>query len=232
MKKVDIDALRRRYDADAMALWNHFFDAGPELFKSPHWRATLSMRCELVFAQSYVLFEGFLSELFVAYLNRDASRYVADFDGRILQSIESKFGSWHASRVALNSPRHIPASELSLLVDPSGRNLTFRNTAELQGLATKWLVGASARKFTNLKKIEVALLDACRAMRNYLGHRSKAAKAEMNSALFAIPASTGLGRVTKPVTSLGAFLKAPAKPKQGRRLLYFMSFLRGLSSRL
>lgn len=234
MRRVDPEAIRRTFDAESDAVLVFYVRTVERILKTPTGKADLSRLSELVFIQAYIAFEGLLADLFRAYINRDPAAFLSETNARIAQSIKDKFGQWHADRLSFSSYRHIASQEIPLLLDRTGRNLTFPSADALQQRAQAWLAPQFAQKFAALRHEDLLVINAAKAMRDFIAHRSAAARATMNAVLAAIPKSpptAGLGRGNKRVLSLGTFLKAPLASR-GRRVTIYMGLLRSIASRL
>ena len=94
------------------------------------------------FLALYVAFERFLSDLLLAYLNRDFSTY--QLVERVKQSIGDKFGQGVGPLVTIQTKKHVRVAELEGIVDPDARNLTFTSIDKLKATAHEWLVPVSA----------------------------------------------------------------------------------------
>lgn len=80
-----------------------------------HEMKDLSLLSEMTFHSLYVEFECFVSDLVLAYINRDPSAYQSDLFDRVETSVRSKFDDWTASR-----PQCQQRSPLGLTRPPGG----------------------------------------------------------------------------------------------------------------
>jgi hypothetical protein len=212
MRKVDPDGVRE--DFIAAIEW---VDAlGGLVEDAPGAPQQLS---ELQLLAAVVFWEGFLTDLFVAYVNRDSTRFVKDLRIRLSQSVEGKFGRTAATNVLLRLGPHLDRETVVGLLDPQGRNLSFSSGDELLAKARQLLPKPAVLRFeTTLRRSDRALIDAWTAIRNFVAHRSRAAMAEMNRTL-ANPNLRGcFRRSVNEVHSVGRYLCARAAPGYGPRL--------------
>jgi hypothetical protein len=72
-----------------------------------HEKKDLSLLSEMIFHSLYVEFECFISDLILAYINRDPSEYQRDLFARVKNSVLSKFDNWTASRLTLKTEKNI-----------------------------------------------------------------------------------------------------------------------------
>ncbi len=176
--------------------------------------------------------ETLASDLFLAYVNRDASTLLAARKTVAEQSIESKFGNWYASQTRFPQVKHIKAADVRSLVDSKGYNVSFGDAATLNKRSKEWLHANEAKRFT-LTPTDSLLFDAVKAIRDYLAHRSDSSLAAMNIALVSVEGklqNKGLGRGQKKVISAGSFLKA--KEKGRSRLERYLGRMKALGQGL
>lgn len=174
-------------------------------------KGDISILAEQTFVSAATAFEGFLSDLFLAFLNRDPSAFLAEHRERIRQSVEGKFGAWHWGKLSYAAPRHVKVDDLISLIDPTGWNLTFKDAEALKTKATAWLIVAHRNKITGLTEHDERVIDTTKAIRDYIAHRSSGSKQRMNEALDSVdqgPPNDNLGRGEHEINNAGSFLKA------------------------
>lgn len=207
MRKISPDDVRddfRRQLADLTTFHNTGFTA----FSSETDQSTLTEHSLLAAA---VTWEGFVSEMFIAYINRDATRFKehleASFDAHINTASTPKrvfeaFGT-------LTFPVHLTKADVQALANSIGNNITFPNFVELQQKARTWLLAAHAAKFSGLTAPQKAVVNSTIALRNHIAHRSQRSLDAMNDAL-AVGAlqPTGIRRLGNRFHNVGAWLKA------------------------
>ncbi len=155
-----------------------------------------------------VLWEGYVGDLFVAYINRDSSMLLGWLRGRIETSVKAKFGSETWNHVRLAFPKHLNKDAIYGLLDPDDKNLTFSSAKKMVQKAEEALVDDHARVFRSLSKVDEAVIDATKAMRNFVAHRSESSKKVMNEALGDNNLPNCLRRGRQSIHNLGAHLKA------------------------
>ena len=210
MRKIDPADVRGGFSNEASELLAYFERIRPNLAGDPHEKADTSQLASMVFLDLYVGFERFLSDLFLAYLNRDFSLYQQDLDGRIQQSVESRFSPWAAERISFDPVDHVKVDELESIIDSDGWNLTFKNADAIVKKATDWLVPAYATRITSLTSADMRLIDTARAVRDFIAHQSKGAKRRMNEKLESIShggGNKGLSRGTQNINVVGETLR-------------------------
>jgi hypothetical protein len=181
----------------------------------------------------FVVFERFLSDLFLAYLNRNFSTYQNELAARVRQSVQDKFGNGVAPLISVRLKQHVSVAELEGIVDPDGFNLTFTSARKLKEVAGQWLVSTDATRIRSITAHEARLIDTSRAIRNFIAHQSPRAKVQMNMLLSTVESGAHnrhLGRGSYDVHAVGSYLKAvfPA----GRRLHLYAAGLRHIGSHI
>jgi hypothetical protein len=211
MRKVNPADVRTAMVDDLAALQAFYSRTCAAMAGRPHEMADISFLSETTLLTGFVIFERFQSDLVIAYLNRDFTRYQAAVSAKVATSVRDKFGPWVQGRTAFAPKAHVALAELESIVDADGRNLTFKDTAALQARAAEWLDPHHAAPILALAPADVALVDTAKAIRNYIAHGSASAKGLMNDTLATVdtgPPNDGLGRGVHKVHDVGAFLKA------------------------
>jgi hypothetical protein len=198
--KSQIDELSSYFDRIAGAM------AGTQTEKSD-----LSLLAEQTFVSAAVAFESFLSDMFVAFINRDSTKLQSEYESRIKESVKSKFAQWHADQLTFSTVKHLSVDQILKIMDKDGRNITFVAAAKMKTEAIAWLHADFAKHFGELTDKDEAVIDCLKAVRDFIAHRSKSAKNRMNDELQKIgtaPPNDNLGRGLQKVHHIGSFLKA------------------------
>ena len=177
--------------------------------------------------------EGFLSDLFLAYLNSNSTKFQESYENSVRQSIQSKYGIWHADRLTYSTVRHIKLSDLQLLIDPTGWNVTFKEAQMLKTRAAEWLIQVHRNRVNSLSIDDDRVIDTVKVIRDFIAHRSRGAKDRMNTGLEAIdqgPPNQNLGRGDNEIQHVGPFLKAVFGTR--RRLQLYGDRLREIANKL
>lgn len=211
MRKVNPADVRTDFDS-ACAEIIEYFDrvAGAVASLTTKERDTSQLATQS-FLALFVAFERFVSDLVLAYLNRDFSVYQAALHSRVSSSLRERFGTGVQGLVALKSYAHIPMSDLEGIVDPTGWNLTFASVEKLKAFAGTSLAAAHAARVNSISASEARLIDTARAVRNFIAHQSAGSKQLMNDALSTVEAGNHnrhLGRGVNEVHTVGSYLKA------------------------
>lgn len=223
MRKVSPQDIRDDFGRQLTDLTN-FYQAGMEALGSGREQSTLTEHSLLAAA---VAWEGFISDMFIGYINVDATRFKQHLQEAFEQHLQSQE---KANRVfqaygSLHFPAHISKRDIQSLANSSGNNITFPNFSALEERARRWLVAAHSDRFTSLTAPQKALIDAVIALRNHIAHRSNRSGESMNK-LLAVGALhvTGIRRGANNVNNVGAWLKAvPANSDESRILTIFQA---------
>jgi hypothetical protein len=158
-----------------------------------------------------VAWEGFVSDMFIAYINGDATRFKqhlqASFDAHMHSASTPKrvFDAYGS----LTFPTHLNKADVLALADSVGNNITFPNFDQLEERANGWLVPGHASKFSGLAAQQKAVVNALVSLRNHIAHRSQRSLDAMNDALAqGALHPTGIRRLNNRFHNVGAWLKA------------------------
>ena len=165
---------------------------------------------ELTFHSAYVNAESFLSRWIIGAINRDSSAYTAFRANSIRESVKSKYSAWDSSKTTYAPPAHIPVADLERLLDPEGWNLTFKDFATFREKCNSWLTAPYLAKINSVPQAVRHALDAAKAIRNCIAHRSKNSFDEMNTRLTGMPVGGVLYHLrtkVNAVTNVGSHLK-------------------------
>lgn len=233
MRKLRPNDVIADFSSQAEELVQYFGRVTKALKGTANELADKSALAEQTFLNAATAFECFLSDLFVAFLNRDASQYQDEVFRRITESVKEKQGEWHSQRLSFSKAKHIRASDVITLLDPNGWNVTFKSAALLKTRATEWLIDSFATRITGLSTDDEQVIDTTKAIRDFIAHRSKSAKVRMNEALEKAGESmaiTCLGRGDHQIEHVGAFLRAECGG--ATRLQLYVERLKDIAHRL
>ena len=208
-------------------------NGGQSITGTSHEASDLSQFASNSFVSLYVAFEGFLSDLFLAYLNRDSSALKADLSSRVSQSVQTKFGKAVSSRTWMTFSRHLSVDTIAGLVDPDARNLEFTSCEAMKLKAKQLLSPVHRSRILFLTAEEERLLDTARAIRHFIAHRSAASKDAMNAKLATVSKGGGnpyLGRSNRKVHDVGLYLRATAGGLA--RVAHYASGLKAIATKL
>lgn len=202
------------------------------LHGQPNEKSDLNKLAEQSFVSSAVALEGFLSDIFLAFVNRDSSQLLAEYQDQIRNSAAEKYNRWIADRVQVAPVRHINVNTLQKLLDKRGRNVTFGNAARLKQQAQSLLAQPYRDWINQLNEADENLIDGVKAARDFIVHRSADAKNRMNDALQQLNVyveNDGLGRNVYRVDDVGTFLKALISGTDQRRIERFWDRVREIA---
>lgn len=229
MRKISPQGIRDDFKTQLTGLKN-FYSAGIVGLRNDSDQSTLTEHSLLAAA---VAWEGFVSDLFIAYINVDASRFKVHLEDAFNEHIKTqekpnrvfqKFGR-------LQLPAHLSKVEVQSLANNAGNNITFPNFSELEKRAQGWLVVAHANKFQKLPKPQKAVIDALIALRNHVAHRSQRSLDTMNDLLAAGALhTTGIKRNGNKFHNVGAWLKATPVGRNESRLMMVIANLEAIST--
>jgi hypothetical protein len=165
-------------------------------------------------------------------VNRDHKRLAAALSRRLRDSAVDKHGDVVGRHVKVEFPKHLKKSEVYSILDADGKNLTFKSAALMIERAREWLPTYAGNRFASLTMAEQSVIDAGKAVRDFVAHRSRAAKARMNESLAKAALPVALRIETNKVHNVGAYLKA-RKPATGdRRIDRYLSLFAQIGASL
>lgn len=174
--------------------------------------ADVSNMAKMLMHSIFVDFECFLSDLFIAYLNRDFSQYRTRFMNSVRASAADKHSALLSSKIQFDIPVHMKIDDIADAIDPTGWNLTFKTSKVMKDKARDYLVDPYKTKILDMDASDELLVDTARAIRNWIAHQSDGSKTIMNDMLIKLERSgggnSGLGRDKRKVKDIGSFLKA------------------------
>lgn len=196
--------------------------------------ADKTLLAEATFMSSAVAWEGFLSDLVVAYINRDSSQFADHLKRSLEAALAGKQRLILDRHCTVSMPRHMTRADILELLDASGSNITFQGVGDLKDMTRVWLVAAHHAKFDALTGPQAAMIAAWVAIRNHVAHRSTVSLERVNACLAASALhGTGLQRDQNKVRQVGAHLKARAPGQNGAtRLLTYTTNMKAIAAAL
>ena len=147
--------------------------------------AAKKLIAEFSFVAAATLSEGFLSDLFVAYINRNSEKFRAYLLGKMEIETKDDYAKRATQHVDRSMP-HLSVEKIKDILDPTGYNVTFPTTDKMKEAAGKWLADADRVRFTSMSAQQCAMIDLIKSLRNFLAHRSQAADITMQGVLVAV----------------------------------------------
>lgn len=235
MRKVRPQDVRDDFDQLVSERMDHFDRVEARLIGTPNEKRDLSILSETTLHSSYVAFECFLSDLLLAYINRDFSQYQNNLGAKVNASVSAKFGEWTAGRVSFNWVKHVTLQQLESMLDPDSYNLTFKDVATLKQRFHDWVAVPHKNAIVTLNDPDTRLIDCTHSVRNFIAHRSKNAKDIMNVNLAAVatgPAcpNADLARGAREINDIGSYLKT--KVGDTRRVKTYITRLKAVAAAL
>ena len=224
MRKINPTSVRDDFRNQLTGLTT-FHNTGIAAFTSDTDKSTLTERSLLAAA---VAWEGFVSDMFIAFINRDATRFkqhlTDSFNTHLKESstpekVFAKYGS-------ITFPAHLSKADVLELADSLGNNITFSNFVQLEKKAETWLAATHASRFTTLSSQRKSVVNAIIALRNHIAHRSDRSLNAMNDLLNkGALTPTGIKRGNNKFHNVGAWLKAVPIGRQQTRFAIIMQIL-------
>jgi hypothetical protein len=157
-----------------------------------------------------VLWELFINDLLLRYLTLSPDTYFQTLEQRIEQSLKDRYGPEAARCTEFSRPTSVSLHRAASFVDPKGFNLSARSADILTKRANELLAAPYAKKFT-LEPDDAQFVDFLLAVRNYLGHRSKGARAALKAALTSLTGPNA--SFNAPFRDVPSYLKTRVGPE-------------------
>jgi hypothetical protein len=174
--------------------------------KNKSLESMLAEQCVLGVA---VLWEAFIHDLIVSYIEQRSDECVRFHKDKVTQAIEAKskiFLAW----IAINVPAALTRADIEMMVDPKGWHITADSAETLAKTANQLLSAAHAKKFS-LPDADRKFVDLTIAIRNYLSHRSTGSLSIMKQKLAELAKADKKSPLKGAVPSVGAYLKTIPK---------------------
>ena len=158
LRKISPEGVRDDFRSQLNAL-TAFHNTGYAAYATDADRSTLTEHSLLSAA---VAWEGFVSDMFIAYINRDPTRFkqhLQDSFNEHLRTADKPQRVFDAYGT-LTFPKHLSKADVQALADSVGNNITFSNFEKLEDKASTWLIAAHAAKFSGLTPAQKAAVDA------------------------------------------------------------------------
>lgn len=206
MRKINVDSVKDDFSEFLEEASDFHWSVADEL-ESQEQISTLN---ELSFLRVAVGLEGFFSDIFTGYINRDCSAFLRSIEEDFsTELVSGKSKAIFDQLITFSKPAHLTRDQAIALTDSQGKNITFANAAALVRKAHRWLAPGHAIRFNNLDAQDLAILDLTSAIRNHLAHRSQASLDKMNESLrIGALCPTGLQRAERGIYNIGSYLKA------------------------
>lgn len=187
---------------------------------------------EYSFLAASVLLEGFISDLFVAYIHKASGAFVSHLKGKLTIEGKDTLGKRAAGIAQIGIGPRLTPEKIRKILDPEDHNLSFTTPEKLLESAGRWLEEPYRQQFLSLSDSERAVLVAIKALRNYLAHRSLRARSALQDALNDPKLPDGLKRGSYKVLSAGSWLDLKPSPSSPKRLQTFLTKIRAIAEKL
>jgi hypothetical protein len=187
---------------------------------------------EYSFLAASVLLESFISDLFVAYINKKNGPFVAYLVGRMTIEATEEHAKRAIPLASVDIGSHLTLDKIRQVLDPNSWNLTFATAGDLKAKANQWLAAPYKANFNGISNAHGALLETTKSVRNYLAHRSGASLSTMQAALTNARLPVGFRRGANKVHSVGSFLDSTPPGGGQTRLATYLLELNAIAAQL
>ena len=187
---------------------------------------------EYSFLGAAILLEGFVSDLFVAFINKKSARFIAAMTGHMTISATDDTAKRAIAFSQIDIASHLTLENVRKILDPKGWNVSFVDSADLKLKAGQWLEDPYRPRFTALSQAHSAVFDTTKSVRNFLAHRSGASLATMQAALASQNLPAGFRRGANKVHSVGSFLDSVPPGLAQTRIKAYLQEVRAIAGQL
>jgi len=179
--------------------------------------------------QATVIWESFLNDLILAYIEMSPSKAISSIETRIKQSVENKFGKSSRRALTFSHPGKATRAVLVSLLDHRGWNISSRDATGLATKANNLLASRYAKKFS-LDSEDSEFFDYVVCLRNFLSHYSSGARNELRKTTVALSQ-----RINAPLKAnigqIGNYLKSDGGGRTSRAVFVVLR-IRNIASKL
>ncbi|WP_124180368.1 hypothetical protein [Pseudomonas aeruginosa] len=196
--------------------------------------ASKNLVVEYAFLGASILLEGFISDLFVAYINKKNEKFVGYLTSRMNISSDDSYArqAINNNHASVDIGSHLTVEAIRNILDPKSYNITFPTAGEMKASANKWLSAPYDGQIAGISARHSSMLDAIKSIRNYLAHRSSYSSVTMQASLIGKNLPAQFKRNKKKVEKVGYFLESMGVGYKVRRVDFFISELRDIANQL
>lgn len=187
---------------------------------------------EYSFLGAAILLEGFVSDLFVAFINKKSARFVGAMTGLMTMTATDDTAKRAIAFSQIDIATHLTLENVRKILDPKGWNVSFVDSADLKSKAGQWLEDPYRPRFTGLSQTHSAVFDTTKSVRNFLAHRSSASLTTMQTALASPNLPAGFKRAANKVHSVGSFLDSVPPGLAQTRIKSYLQEVRAIAGQL
>lgn len=187
---------------------------------------------EYSFLGAAILLEGFVSDLFVAFINKKNTRFVSAMTGLMSITTTDETAKRAIAHSQIDIATHLTLENIRKILDPKGWNVSFVDSADLKAKAGQWLEDPYRTRFTGLSHAHSAVFDTTKSVRNFLAHRSTASLNAMQVALASPQLPVGFRRAANQVRNVGSFLDSAPPGLTETRIKAYLQEVRAIATQL
>ena len=163
----------------------------------------------LTMISAATLWESFLSDLVVAYINRDPSQFTIHLKDALETELSNKQTQILNLYAPYNAPTSIDRATIISLLDDNGNNITFRNADALKNDTKRWIAATNMAGINSINSKQMAIINLWIALRNHIAHDSERSKTALQDAVSkGALHGTGLHRAKNAIHKPGVYLKS------------------------
>lgn len=171
--------------------------------------ADITKLCALTMIAAAATWESFLSDLIIAYINRDPSQFAIHLERALKEDMSDKQKEIQGRYAPFSAPTNVDRTTIAALIDSDGNNITFSNAAALKKGAKRWVSAANLAGINALTDQQMAIINLWIALRNHIAHDSERSRDALKDAVSRGELhGTGLHRAQNAIHTPGVYLKS------------------------
>jgi len=212
LRTMDPALVRASFDAQITDATNFYHTVKASLSSA----ADVTRLSALTMISAATLWESFLSDLVVAYINRDPSQFAVHLQHALNEDLSDKQKQIVNRYAPYKAPTSIDRGTILSLLDDNGNNITFSNAQTLKKGAKRWISAANIVGINALTGQQIAIINLWISLRNHIAHDSERSRSALQIAVsHGALHGTGLHRAQNAIHTPGVYLKSKHRQPVG-----------------
>jgi len=205
LRTMDPARVRASFDAQLTEATNFYHTVKASLSSA----ADVTRLSASTMISAATLWESFLSDLLVAYINRDPSQFVVHLEHALNEDLSDKQKQILNRYAPYKAPTNIDRTTIISLLDNNGNNITFSSAQALKKGAKRWISAANMAGINAISGQQMAIINLWISLRNHIAHDSERSKSALQRAVsHGALHGTGLHRAQNAIHTPGVYLKS------------------------
>jgi hypothetical protein len=204
MRTMDPAIIHSSFQAQLVRVLGFYNSAKPHLSD-----ADVTILASSTLVSAATIWESFVSDLIIAYINRDPSTFAVHLNNALSEGLTDKQKAIKNRYAKFVAPKSIDKATVTELLDGDGNNVTFSSGQTLQDGARRYVAPAHRAGIEGLTVQQLAVMNLWIALRNHIAHDSeKSRKTLKDKVSHGTLIQFGLHRAVNNVLQPGHYLKS------------------------